>query len=200
MDARFNRQNKEQHWTHLGLAKSQIKSSVDWAAVGSMVISGREVSGGASGITSTADGLGASGALARRHDGEAELGELVVASLHVNARHVPEDGVTGLGVLELEDIVLLGVKGQFDGDATAVGVGAPCLGVDATTASDGLHGANVAGNGPGVDILCEVVGDRDTAAVSANHLAADHVLGKSRGDGGEEGGKAKSLSEHHIER
>lgn len=134
-----------------------------------MVISGLEVSGRASSVTSCANGRGASGSLIRRNDREAEVRELVVASLHVDARHVPEDGVTGLGVLELENVVLLGVEGQLDGDATTVGVGAPCLGVGATAASDSLHGADVSSNGPGVDVLGEVVGDLDTAAVTADY-------------------------------
>lgn len=160
---------QDRYWTNLGLANVQVKSSVDGAAVGGVVISGLEVSGRASSVTSRANGRGASGSLIRRNDREAKFRELVVASLHVDARHVPEDGVTGLGVLELENVVLLGVEGQLDGDATTVGVGAPCLGVGATAASDSLHGADVAGNGPGVDVLGEVVGDLDTAAVTADH-------------------------------
>ena len=163
-----------------------------------MVISGLEVSGGAGGVTSLANGLGASGGLISGDDREAEVGELVVASLHVDAGHVPEDGVAGLGVLELEDIVLVLVEGQLDRDTAAVGVGAPGLGVDAAAALDGLHGTDVAGHGPGVDVLGEVVGDLDTAAVTADH--ALHTLGKGRGDGGEEGSKAESLGEHHLER
>jgi hypothetical protein len=181
-------------------ANGQIESSVDGAAVSGVVISGLEVCRRASMVTSLANGLGASGGHIRGLNREALVGELV-ARLHVDARQVPEDGVTGSGVLELEDIVLLWVEGQFDGNTTAVGVGAPVLRVNTAAAVDGLHGADVASNGPGVYRLVEVVGDLDTAAITADHTrAADHhVLGKGRGNGGEKGSKAESLCEHHFE-
>jgi len=181
-------------------ANGQIESSVDGAAVSGVVISGLEVSRRASTVTSRANGLGARGGLIRGLDREALAGELV-ARLHVDARQVPEDGITSGGVLELEDIVLLRVEGQLDRDTTAVGVVAPVLRVNTAAAVDGLHGADVASNGPGVYRLVEVVGDLDTAAVTADHtLAADHhVLGESRGNGGEKGSKAESLGEHHFE-
>lgn len=169
--------------------------------MGGVVISGLEVRSGASGVTGLANSRGASGGLIGRHDGEALVGELVAAGLHVNARHIPEDGIASLGVLELEDTDLLWLEGQLDRDATAVGVGAPCLGVGATVARDGLHGTDVAGHGPGVDVLGQVVGDRDTAAITADDArAADHLLGKGRNNGGEESGKAEGLGEHHLER
>lgn len=180
--------------------KAQIESSADGAAVSGVVISGLEVSRRASLVTSRANSLGARGGLIRRLDREAHLGELA-AGLHVDARQVPEDGVRGLGVLELEDILLPLVEGQLDGDTTAVGVGAPVLGVNTAAALDGLHRADAISNRPGVDVLLEVVGDLDAAAITADHtLAADHhVLGKCGGNGGEKGSKAESLGEHHFE-
>jgi len=164
--------------------------------VGSVVISRLEVSRRASGVTSGADSLGARGSLISGLDGETKFGELV-AGFHVDTREIPEDGVTGFGVLELEDVVLLRVRSQLDGDTTAVGVGLPLLGVLATVGGDGQHGTNLVGDRPGVDVLIEVVGDLDAAGGS---VTANDAVGEGRGNGSEEGSEAERLGEHHLDR
>lgn len=179
------------------LADGQRETSVDGAAVGGVVISRLEVSGRASGVASLADGLGARGRLISGLDGETKVGELG-AGAHVDTGEIPEDSVTGFGVLELEDVVLLRVGGQLDGDTTAVGVGLPLLGVLATVGRDDLHGANLISDGPGVDVLVEVVGDLDAAA--GGTITANDAVGEGRGNGGEEGSKAERLGEHHLDR
>lgn len=51
--------------------------------------------------------------------------------VEIDRRQIPPECALALGVLELQDAVLAGGRGHFDGDATVVGVGAPLLGVGA---------------------------------------------------------------------
>lgn len=167
-----------------------------------MVISGLQVGSGATRVSGLANsrraGLGVATRV-RRQDREAVLGELGV-STHVDARQIPEDGVSALGVLELEDIGLAGVGGQLDGDTTAVRVGLPVLTVGTTIGGQGLHGANVRRNGPGVHVLVQVVGNQDGPGSRNGVVAADqHARRKGRGHSGEGGSQAECLSEHHLD-
>ena len=162
--------------------------------MGGIIISRLEVSRRASGITSRADSRRASRRLIGWLDSESGGGKHTTRA-QINTGQIPVDSVTGLGVLELEDVLLPGVEGELNRDATAVRVGAPILRVDATAAAEDQHRADVVGHGPGIDVLLEVIDDRDTTAALAGH----YIMGKSRGNGGKEGSKAESLSEHHFE-
>lgn len=186
------------------LANVQRQTGVDGAAVGGVVVSGLEVGGSAGSVTGLADSgrAGRRLALGGEHR-EAVLGELGVGA-HVDAGEIPEDGVGGLGVLELQHVGLAGVGGQLDGDAAAVGVGAPGLGEGAAVGAEGLHGADVLRDRPGVDVLVQVVGDQDGAAGGDGVVAADVVVqvqarGEGGGQGGEGGGEAEGLGEHHFD-
>lgn len=187
--------------TSLSLAKVKSQTGVDGAAVGSLIVGGIQVGGSAGGITGSADSGGARiGLTLGGQDGETVGGELG-ARLHVDAGQIPEDGVGGLGVLELEHIGLAGVGGQLDGNTTTVGVGLPGLRVGTAVGSQGLHGANNVGHGPGVDIHVQVVGDQDGATggdgvVTTNH----HAGGQSSSQSGKGSGNAESLGEHHFDR
>jgi len=168
--------------------------------VSSVVIGRLEVGSSTVGITSLADGLRARvGSANGGNDSETVLGELGT-STHVDAGEIPEDGVTGLGVLELENIGLVGVGGQLDGDTTTIGVGLPGLLVGTTASLDGQHGTNVLRDGPGVDITVQGVGDLNTAASRNSVIAANHhARGQGSSQSSEESGKAESLGEHHFE-
>lgn len=180
------------------LADGQAQTGIDGATVSSVVIGRLEVGRSAVGITSLADGLGARvGSIRGGDDGEAVLGELG-ASAHVDAREVPEDSISSLGVLELQDVGLVGVGSELNGDTAAVRVGLPLLRVGTTIGREDLHGANVLGNGPSVDILVQGVGDQNTAAIGSR-LAADHATGHSGGKSSENSGDAERLGEHHFE-
>lgn len=184
----------------LVLANVQRQTGVDRAAVRGMVIRRDEVGRRARAVAGLADSRRAgSGLAAGGQDREAELGELR-AGAHVDAGEVPEDGVTGLGVLELQDVLLGRAGGQLDGDAAAVGVGAPGLGEGAAAGGQGLHGPDVVGDGPGVDDLIEVVGDQDGAAGGHGVVAGDqHARGQGGGHGGEGSGEAEGLGEEHCD-
>lgn len=185
------------------LSQSNRQAGIDRAAVSGMVIGRLQVSSSAVGVTSLADGSrarGLVGATVGGLDGETVLGELGAGS-HVDAREIPEDGVGGLGVLELEDIGLALVCGQLDGDTTTVRVGLPLLGVGTTVCLEGLHRTDVVGDRPGVDVLVEVVGDQDATAGGLG-VALDNwdsAGGKGRSQGSEDSSHAESLSEHHFE-
>lgn len=182
------------------LANGQTKASINGATVSGMVISRLEVGRSTVGITSLADGLRARvGSANGGNNSETVLGELR-ASTHVDAGKVPEDGVTGLGVLELENIGLVGVGGQLDGDTTAIGVGLPGLLVGTTTRLDSLHGTDILSDGPGVDVTVQGVGDLDAAASRGSLIAANHHAGgQGSSQSSEESGEAESLGEHHFE-
>lgn len=191
---------KECGCNHL-LADSQGQSGVDGAAVSGVVISRNEIGSIASIITSLADGRRASRGRVSGQDSETELGELRVGA-HVDARQIPEDSVGGLGVLELQDIFLVGVGGQLDRDTAAVGVGLPGLAVGTAVGSQGLHGTDGVGDGPGVNVLAQVVGDQDRATGGDGVVAANHVVhagGEGRGQSSKGSGDTESLGEHHFE-
>lgn len=184
------------------LADSQGQAGVDGTAVGGVVISRDEVGSIARLVTSLADGRGAGGGGVGGQDSETVLGELRVGT-HVDAGEIPEDSVGGLGVLELQDIGLVGVGGELDGDAAAVGVGPPGLAVGTAVGSQDLHGTDGVGDGPGVDVVAQVVGDQDGATGGDSVVAADHVVhvhagGQSRSQSGKGSGNAESLGEHHF--
>lgn len=169
--------------------------------MGGSVIRRDHVSRRARDITSLADrGRAGTGLAQGRQHGETVLGK-GGAGAHVDAGQVPEDGVGGLGVLELEHVGLARLGGKFDGDAAAVGVGAPGLRVSAAVGGEGLHGTDVLGDGPGVNVLAQVVGDQDGAAGGDGAVAADvhvHARGEGGGQSGEDGGEAEGLGEHHF--
>lgn len=168
--------------------------------MGGVVIGRLEVGSGTVGVTGLADSSRARGGITAGVsglDGEAVLGEDRVGA-HIDAGHVPEDGVLGLGVLELQDVLLGLVGGQLDGDTTAIGVGAPLLAESAAVGGDGLHGTDVLGHGPGVDVVVQGVGDHD-GATGSTVTAGDHAGGQSRGQSGEGSGNADSLGEHHFD-
>lgn len=185
---------------NLRVADGDGETGVDGAAVSGVVIGGLEVGLLAGIIVGLAAGSRAGlvvAAVVGGLDGEAVLLEDGVG-VHVDAGQVPEDGVAGLGVLELQHIRLVLVRGQLDGDTAAVGVGAVLLGEGAAVGGDGLHGTGLVGDGPGVDVLVQSVGDQDLAA-GGGGVAADDGRGQSRGQRSEGGSKANSLGEHHFE-
>lgn len=177
------------------VADGDGEGGVDGAAVGSVVVLGLQVGFGARVVTGMAVDAGAVLRGLRGLDAEAVLGELGVAA-HVDAGHVPEDGVTALGVFELEDIILVGIGSQLDGDTTAVAVGLPLLRVRATARREGLHVSGTSRNGPRVDVVLHVVGDGDTTTISTTLLR--HSSGEGRGEGSQSGEETE-LVEHHCE-
>lgn len=166
-----------------------------------VVIGRNEIGSRASIVTSLADGRGAGRGRVGGQDGETVLGELRVGA-HVDAREIPEDGVGGLGVLELQDISLVGVGGQLDRDTAAVGVGPPGLAVGTTVGRQDLHGADLVGDRPGVDVVAQVVGDQNGATSGDGVVAADHAVhagGEGRGQSSKGSGNTESLGEHHFQ-
>lgn len=125
------------------------------------------------------------------------LGELGV-SAHVDARHVPVDGVTALGVLELQDVVLVRLGGQLDGNTAAVAVGLPGLGVGATVRREGLHFSSSIGDGPRVDVEPHVVDNFDAAVAGGGAVTGlDGTVGEGRSEGGQGGSDETELVEEH---
>lgn len=179
------------------VANVHHERSVDGAAVGGMVVLGLQVGLGAGSVAGLAVDRGAVAAGLGRLDGEAELGELGVGA-HVDAGHVPVDGVTGLGVLKLKDVRLVGLGGQLDGDAAAVGVGAPVLGVGAAVRREGMHVADAISDRPRVDGLAQVVDDLDASSRGGGVAAALDDMGQGSGEGGK-GSSEEGLGEHHVD-
>lgn len=167
--------------------------------MGGVVISGLEVGSGTGDVTGLADGRRAITRVpgVGRQDGETVLGEFGVG-LHVDAGQIPVDGVGALSVLELEHIRLVGIRGKLDGDTTAVGVGSPGLGVGTTVGGESLHGTNIIRDGPGVDVLSQVVGDQDSSTGGLGVIALNHHAGrKGRRQSSKDSSQAESLGEHH---
>jgi hypothetical protein len=177
------------------------------AAVGSMVIVPDKVSIGAGSVTRGASSRRAAAIVGS--NSEADLGELR-AGAHVDERKIPEDSVALQGVLVLEDIDLLRLHGHLDGDAAAVGVGAPALSV-AGTGLEGLHGAVILADGPVVDGVLHVVVDVDAATVTvgvgsavggggrAVGGGAVHRSRSSRGESAKGSEETESLGEIHVD-
>lgn len=127
------------------------------------------------GITRSTGGGGAG--LVADSDGESG-GDEGRGLEQVDGRHIPEEDVTGLGVLELENVVADLGGGHLDGDTAAVGVGEPGV-VEGLAGCEGLHFTGGLGHDPQVDGIGEVVDDGDTAAGGGGAGA-----GAGRGDSG----------------
>lgn len=171
----------------------------------SMIIVPDKVSIGAGSVTRSASSRGASAVVGI--DRKADLGELRVCA-HVNERKIPEDSVALQGVLVLENINLLRLHGHLDGDAAAVGIGAPVLSV-AGTWIEALHGAGILADGPVVDGVLHVVVDVDAAAITAVGVGsalgdgavgggAVHRSRSSRGKSAKGSKETESLGEIHV--
>lgn len=166
-----------------------------------VVVLGLQISLGALRVASLAVDRGAVVAGLGGLDGEPVLDELGVGA-QVDARHVPEDGVAGLGVLELQDVVLAGLGGQLDGDAAAVAVFAPRFLVGAAARRKGLHVTSATGDRPRVDGAFEVVVDghaATTTAVGVGGVAGLDGVGEGCGEGSEGGHGESDLGEHHFD-
>lgn len=112
------------------------------------------------GITRSA-GSGGAGLIT---DGDSESSSDESRGLdQVDGGQIPEEDVTGLGVLELQDVVADLGGGHLDGDTAAVGVGEPGV-AEGLAGGDGLHLTGVLGDNPQVDGVLEVVDNGDTAA------------------------------------
>lgn len=146
---------------------------------------------GITGITRSRGTAGVAGS-----SGEASLDE-VRGRVHVDGRQVPEELLAVLGVLELQNGVAGLGGGELDGDATAVGVGAPFLGVLAAAGGHGLHVAGLGGGAPEVDVLVEVVDDLHVAG--AGIVTSDDGLGE-RSSGGSEDAGDQDVGEEHFGR
>lgn len=151
----------------------------------SMVVVPDKVSIGAGSVTGSASSRRASAIVGSNR--EADLGELR-AGAHIDERKIPEDSVPLQGVLVLKDIDLLRLHGHLDGDAAAVGVGAPALSV-AGARVEALHGSSILADGPVVDSVFHVVVDVDAAAVTTVGVDSA-VSGSGVGGGGGGGGGA----------
>lgn len=124
-------------------------------------------------------------------DGDAEAGgDDGRLRVEVDGGEIPEEGLAGLGVLELKDRGEVGDSGHLDGDAAAVGVGAPGLGVGAAD-GDGLHLAADVGDGPEIDGLVHVVDDLDATRGGAGSER------EGRSSEGEGSSQAEDLGERH---
>ncbi|KAI7977295.1 hypothetical protein EIK77_004711 [Talaromyces pinophilus] len=142
------------------------------ARVGSPVVVGKQVRSSTGNVARRASSRFAG--RVSRADGEAHGGELGVVT-HVDAGEIPPDSGVLVGVLVLEDVGLLRSERDLDGDAAAVGVGAPVLGVG-LAAVEGDHVAGDVGHGPEVDGLFHVVDDLDSVAGDVGALLAGHQL------------------------
>lgn len=185
------------------VANVHSELSVDRAAVSRVVVLGLQISLGALRVASLAVDRGAVVAGLGGLDGETVLDELGVGA-HVDARHVPEDGVAGLGVLKLQDVVLVGLGGQLDGDTAAVVIFAPRFLVGAAARRKGLHVTSATGDRPRVDGAFEVVVDADAAAATAAAVGGGGVagldgVGEGCGEGSERGHGKSDLGEHHFD-
>jgi len=130
------------------------------------------------GVTSRAG----SGRAARVTGGDRETrGNEGRIRVEVDGGKIPVKGLTLLGVLELEDTVLVGGGGHLDGDTAAVGVDLPVLAVGAATGAEGLHVTGARRSAPDVDIGAQVVDDLDAAG--ARRSGAGAGAGASRGGG-----------------
>lgn len=160
-----------------------------------MVVLGLEVGLGTSSVASMAVDSGAVVTGLAGRNVEAVLGEGGSVTVHVDAGHVPENGLTTLGVLKLKHISLVLAGRKLDGDTTAVGVGLPGFGVGSAARREGMRAANTIGNRPRVDVGIHVVDDGDTAAAITSDNGG---LRESRREGSK-GSSNESLGEHHFD-
>lgn len=173
--------------------QGQGEAGVNGAAVGSVVVIGLLVGLLAVGVASRAGHGGAVAATRGGNDAEAVFDEVGVGA-QVDGGHVPEDGVAGLGVLELQDVGLGLGGGELDGNATAVVVGLPAAGVGSAARRKGLHVTDSIRNRPRVDVGSNVVDNGDTTTSG--------VLATGVGEGRSEtshGGNESSLEEHLVD-
>ena len=160
-----------------------------------MVVLGLEISLGAVGIARMAVDSRASLGDMGRLNSEAVLGEHRIIG-HVNAAHVPVDGIAVLGVLELEHILLLLGGRELDANTTAVVVGAPAFLVVSTARREGMHVTDSISDRPRVDGRIQVVDDVDASTIAADNAAVGGS-GK-RGAKGGQGGNGNDLGEKHC--
>ena len=130
-------------------------------------------------------------------DGEPELGELRIGP-HVDARHVPEDGVLRAGVLELQHVVLVGNRGQLERNAAAIGIRAPVLLVVAALRRKLMHVSGGVGYGPQVNRDVQVVDDFDATAGTRDD-GGGRVAGGRQGRQGRRGAREKSCQSERLE-
>lgn len=175
--------------------EGEDEAGVNGAAMGGMVVLGLEVGLGTRRVAGMAVDSGAVVTGLAGRNVEAVLGEGRSSTVHVNGGHVPEDGVTSLGVLKLKHISLVLAGGKLDGDTTAIGVGLPGFSVGSAARREGMHVANTIGNRPRVDVGIHVVDDGDTAAAVTSDNGR---LRESRGEGSK-GSSNESLGEHHFD-
>jgi hypothetical protein len=136
-----------------------------------------------------------SGSAARVTGGSSEprLDE-IGAGVEIDRRHIPEQSISVLSVLELKNAGLILGGGHLDGDTAAVGVGIPVFAVVTTSGGESLHVATFGRGAPEVDVGVHVVDDLNTAAgatgLKARLSGANAVgVGESGSSGCEEAGK-----------
>lgn len=125
-------------------------------------------------------------------NGEARLDKLG-SRVKIDGGHVPEKGVTILGVFELKDAIFALAGRHLDGDTTTVGVGGPVLAV-VTSGAESLHGSSIRRGGPQVNVGIHVVDDLKTAAAGIAGLngagfSGSSGVGESSSGGSEKAGK-----------
>lgn len=194
-----------------GRSEVELEQITAHAGVSSPVVVGKQVGSSTGNIASSASSRLAG--RVGRADGEAHGGELGVIT-HVDAGEIPPDGGVLVGVLVLQDVGLLRAEGDLDGDAAAIGVGAPVLRVG-LAAVEGVHVAGDVGHGPEVDGLFHVVDDLNSVAGDVGALLAGHQLavhgvgmvahvvevvhsGKGSCNGAEGSEKSEGLGEHFV--
>ena len=129
---RIRRTNVEDHVGALGTTMS------------SMVVGRDQISSATLGVTGLAGGVLA--LVTVRGDIETDFAEERTGA-HVDAGEVPEDLWLGKGVFVLQNVVLVGVGGDLDADATAIGVDAPVFRVGLAL-RHGDHLVGVFADGP----------------------------------------------------
>lgn len=194
-----------------GRSEVELEQITALTRVSGPVVVGKQVGGSTGNVAGSA-----SSRLAGRvggADGETHGGEFGVIT-HVDAGEIPPDSGVLVGVLVLQDVGLLRAEGDLDGDSTAVGVGAPVLGVG-FTAIEGVHVAGDVRHGPEVDGLFHVVDDLDAIAGDVGALLACHQLAvhgvgmvahvvevvhsrEGRCNGAEGSEKSEGLGEHVV--
>lgn len=122
--------------------------------------------------------------------------------IEVDGGKIPVKGLTLLGVLELENAVLISGGGHLDGDTAAVRVDLPVLAVGAATGAEGLHVTGAGRSAPDVDIGVQVVDDLDTArARRSGAIIAGHVVGTGQGGSSDSKNAGdKNVGEVHLEK
>jgi hypothetical protein len=149
-----------------GAARANVERhlSARRTTVGGVVIGGDQIGIGAVRVARSARGRRAVGIVGSDIEARSSKSR---AGAHVDAREIPEDGVALKSVLVLQNVFLFGLHGHLDRDAAAVGVGAPVLRVGAAGIQGNHIVAGGVADGPEVDVLLHVVGDIDTAAITA---------------------------------